>query len=77
MLELAAALQLMAAGSNASICITWELSLGADGYALESSPTLGSNAIWTTLAIAATYSGISNLVVLPATNTARFFRLRR
>jgi arabinan endo-1,5-alpha-L-arabinosidase len=49
----------------------------AAGFLLESAPALGAGAQWSVVTNTAIISNNTNWVVLPATNAAAFFRLRR
>ncbi|MDB6113023.1 MAG: hypothetical protein JWR69_4773 [Pedosphaera sp.] len=66
------ALQAVASGGN--LVLSWPYS--AAGYVLESSPTLSSTSIWTTVAAPLVIVGSQNLLTNNPTSTARFYRLR-
>jgi regulation of enolase protein 1 (concanavalin A-like superfamily) len=57
--------------------ITFSWPVAASGFTLESSPTLGSGAVWTPVDGASQIIGSNNQVTVPATNAAMFFRLLR
>ncbi len=51
--------------------------VAASGFTLESSPTLGSNAVWTPVKGAPLVIGLNNQVAISPTNSSMFFRLFR
>jgi hypothetical protein len=60
---------------SGSLTLSWPVA--AAGFTLESSPALGSGAVWTVVTNAASVSAASNRTSLPLINTSTFFRLRR
>lgn len=60
---------------NGTITFAWPVA--APGFTLESSPTLGRDAVWTGVTNLLSIIGASNQVALSGTNSAMFFRLRR
>jgi hypothetical protein len=59
-----------------TVAVSWP-SAETAGFALEEASTLTEPVIWGTNTAAATDDGTNKSVTVPATNTARFFRLRR
>jgi hypothetical protein len=59
-----------------SISISWP-SADTDGFSLEQTSTLNSPASWAPDTAPITDDGITRSVILPATNDAQFFRLRK
>jgi alpha-L-fucosidase len=57
--------------------MTFNWPVAASGFTLESSPTLGSNAVWKPVTNAPLVVGLSNQVTIPPTNSTMFFRLIR
>ncbi|HEX9046900.1 MAG TPA: LamG-like jellyroll fold domain-containing protein, partial [Verrucomicrobiae bacterium] len=60
---------------SASLTMNWPVA--SSGFTLQSSPSLGTNAVWTTVTNATSIIGSSNQITVPLTNTAMYFRLRR
>ena len=67
-------LSLLRSGSD--VMVSWP-SADTAGFALERAGTLASPASWVTNSATVTDDGINKSVILPATNGALFFRLRR
>jgi hypothetical protein len=66
---------LAAALSGNRVALSWPV--GATGFTLESTPALGPGASWSPVhAVVSTNNG-SDMVTVPATNPAAFFRLRQ
>jgi hypothetical protein len=61
-------------GGN-TLSLNWPVA--GSGFTLESSPTLGSGAVWAPVTNASFIIGLNNQVTVPITNTTTFFRLRR
>lgn len=61
-------------GSGA-LKLTWPVA--ASGFVVESSPSVGENAVWSVVTNAVSISGNSDQLLLPTTNATMFFRLRR
>jgi hypothetical protein len=62
-------------GTDASVTLRWPAS--SPGFALESTPALGSTANWTAVSTPPTPSGIHFQVTVRPGDQARFFRLRQ
>jgi hypothetical protein len=60
---------------NGTLMLRWPVA--GSGFNLESSPTLGSGAVWTTVTNAPSVIGTNNQVTVPLSNSTMFFRLRR
>ena len=60
---------------NGSLTLAWPVA--GSGFALVSSPTLGSGANWTPVNSKAAIVGANNQVIITPTNNAMFFRLQR
>ena len=63
------------ARSNRNAVVSWPVYPA--GFALQSSPALGSQASWTTVNATSSVSGGRNVLSLPATNAGSYFRLHR
>jgi glucose/arabinose dehydrogenase/type 1 glutamine amidotransferase len=61
--------------SGTSVKLSWPLS--APGFALEQSAAIGGLAVWSSVTNSAVLQNGQHMVTLSASNTARFFRLRR
>jgi hypothetical protein len=69
------AVSLSATLSGGDLILTWPVA--GSGFTLESSPTLGEDALWTPVPATPSVIGVSNRVSISPTDTALFFRLRR
>jgi alpha-L-fucosidase len=58
-----------------TLALIWPVA--GSGFTLESSPTLGSGAVWTAVTNASVVVGTNNQLAVPDSNSTAFFRLRR
>jgi len=58
-----------------TLALIWPVA--GSGFTLESSPTLGSGAVWTSVTNASVIVGTNNQWIVPDSNSTAFFRLRR
>src|SRR2546422_535300 len=63
-------------GSGSDVMVSWP-SVDTAGFALEQADTLAAPATWVTNSASVTDDGTNKSVIIPATNSAQFFRLRR
>jgi hypothetical protein len=63
--------------SQGSGNLTFRWPVAGSGFVLESSPVLGSDAVWTQVNITPAIVGVNNQVTVIITNATMFFRLRR
>ena len=63
--------------SQGSGNLTFRWPVAGSGFVLESSPVLGSDAVWTQVNITPAIVGVNNQVTVITTNATMFFRLRR
>ena len=66
---------LAVAQGGGSLTMNWPVA--GSGFTLQSSPTLGANAVWTTVTNSVAVVDGSNQIIVSPTNTALFFRLHR
>ena len=66
---------LSASASSGSIVLAWPLANA--GFAVESSPTLGPKAVWTTLTNGPALAGTNWQLTIPASSSSQFYRLIR
>ena len=67
---------LSSVSSGGNLTMTWPVA--GSGFVLESSPSLGSGAVWTPVSIMSSIVGTNNQMTITPTNTATmFFRLHR
>jgi hypothetical protein len=71
---MATPVQLSASAANGQITVSWPVA-GSGGYSLQSASSIKPPSPWGAVGITPTVVNGRNLVTLPATNSARFFRL--
>ncbi len=62
--------------SGTDVTVSWP-SVDTDGFGLEQTDTLSLPVSWVTNSASVTNDGTNKSVILPATNSGQFFRLRR
>jgi hypothetical protein len=65
----------VSANSGSSLTVSWPTT--ATGYQLETSSSLGSNAVWTVVSGSPIVDGSNYKMTIPTTNSTSFFRLRQ